>query len=314
MRELVVGTRGSELALWQTRTVMAAVVGPWREAVIKTAGDRFQEIPLHKADAVGLFTKDIEDQLLAGAIDVAVHSMKDLPTRVPPGLAFAALLERAAPSDVLLVRPESHDPSRRIPVRPGGLVGASSLRRQALLGLWAADLAVASLRGNVPTRVAKLRKSECDAIVLARAGISRLGLDVTPLVAFDLNPEAWVGAPAQGVIGVQVRASDAEAHQRLAPLDHAESRACAEAERRLLQLYGGGCHAPFGALVRRLSSGGVDLHVAVPGEGGYLVERFAADDIAAVEAEAAAWISSPRAARGRSKEPSWICRPAQPWC
>jgi hydroxymethylbilane synthase len=314
MKELVVGTRGSELALWQTRLVMASIPGPCREVVIKTTGDRFQDVPLHEAGAIGLFTKDIEDQLLAGAIDLAVHSMKDLPTRLAPGLAFAALLKRAAPSDLLLVRPESHDPSRRIPVRVGGVVGASSLRRQALLGRWAADLGTASLRGNVTTRVAKLKRGDCDAIVLARAGISRLELDVTPILAYDLNPEAWVGAPGQGVIGVEAREDDTEVRERLAPLDHARSRACAEAERRLLQVYGGGCHAPFGALARDLPAGGVELLVAAPGEGGYHVERFTAGDIAGAEAAATAWIHSPRAARGVTPEPTWICRPAQPWC
>jgi hydroxymethylbilane synthase len=314
MRELVVGTRGSELALWQTRKVMASIVGPCREVIIKTAGDRFQDVPLHEAGAVGLFTKDIEDQLLAGTIDLAVHSMKDLPTKLATGLAFAALLERAAPSDVLLVRPESHDPSGRVPVKAGGVVGASSLRRQALLGRWAPDLDTAPMRGNVTTRVTKLKRGDCDAIVLARAGISRLGLDVAPLVAYDLNPAAWVGAPGQGVIGVEAREGDTEVHERLASLEHTASRSAAEAERRLLQAYGGGCHAPFGALARELPTGGVELYVAAPGVGGYHVERFTAADVAGAEAEATAWIASPRAARDVREEPAWICRPAQPWC
>jgi hydroxymethylbilane synthase len=314
MRELKVGTRGSELALRQTRLVLAQLAGPCCEVVIKTAGDRFQDVPLDQAGSIGLFTKDIEDALLAGTIDLAVHSMKDLPTRLGPGLVFAALLEREQPCDVLLVRPDAHDPAHLLPVRPGGVVGASSLRRQALLARWAPDLVTAPLRGNVPTRLAKLARGECDAIVLARAGLARLRLEVAPLLAHELNTEAWVGAPGQGVIAVEARADDAEVRTRLAPLEHGPSRACAEAERRLLQLFGGGCHAPFGALAHRMPDTSAELLVAAPGAGGYQIERFVGADLASVEGETAAWIASPRQARGVTKEPSWVCRPAQPWC
>lgn len=312
-RELVVGTRGSRLALEQTRRVREALPGPSRELVIRTSGDRFQEVPLHEAGAVGFFTKEIEDQLRAGSIDLAVHSMKDLPTRLADGLTLAALLLRDDPGDILLVRPDALAEGRPIPMAPGRVVGASSLRRQALLGTWAPDLGTRPLRGNVPTRIDKARSGECDAIVLARAGLARLGLEVAPLLAFELNPRAWICAPGQAVIAVETRADDAETVARVTTLDHGPTRTCVEVERRLLQDYGGGCHAPFGAWARATDTG-FEVRLAAPGVDGYLVESFVDMSLAAAYRQAASWISSPRARRGVTPEEPWICRPARPWC
>ena len=311
-RELIVGTRGSELALAQTRRVRAALPGPSREALVATSGDRFQQVPLHDAGSIGFFTKEIEDRLISGEIDVAVHSLKDLPTRIADGLVLAALLARDDASDVLLVHPAALAPDREIPVAVGAVAGASSLRRQALLTRWAGDVRSAAIRGNVPTRVDKARAREFDALILARAGLARLALDVAPLLAFDLNPCGWVCAPGQGVIAVEVRTDDAEARERVALLDHAETRACAEAERALLHEFGGGCHAPFGAWARHAGEGW-EVWVAAPGAGGYRVERFAAADMASVYGEAERWVTGPRAARATRPAPEWVCRPARPW-
>jgi hydroxymethylbilane synthase len=311
-RELIVGTRGSELALVQTRRVRAGLPGPSRELLITTSGDRFQTVPLHEVGGVGVFTKEIEDRLRSGEIDVAVHSLKDLPTRVAEGLVLAALLARDDPSDVLLVHPGALAPERKIPVADGCTVGASSLRRQALLGLHSPDARAVAIRGNVPTRVDKARRREVDALLLARAGLTRLGLDVAPLVAFDLNPAGWVCAPGQGVIAVETRAGDAEARARLAALDHAETRACAEAERELLHAFGGGCHAPFGAWAHSTGSGW-EITVAAPGADAYRVERFAGDDLDGAYGGALRWVTGPRTARAPLPSPEWVCRPARPW-
>jgi hydroxymethylbilane synthase len=311
-RELIVGTRGSDLALAQTRRVRAALAGPSREVLITTSGDRFQQVALHEVGGVGLFTKEIEERLRARVIDVAVHSLKDLPTRVAEGLTLAALLARDDPSDVLLVHPGALAEGRELPLADGRTVGASSLRRQALLAVHAPQAKAVAIRGNVPTRVDKARRREVDALLLARAGLVRLRLDVAPLLAFDLNPAGWVCAPGQGVIAVEVRADDGEARARLAPQDDALTRACAEAERALLHAFGGGCHAPFGAWARRLA-GGWEIWIAAPGTGGYRIERFAGGELPEVYAQAEAWVTGPRAPRAPLPAPEWVCRPARPW-
>jgi hydroxymethylbilane synthase len=311
-RELIVGTRGSELALAQTRRVRAALAGPSREVLITTSGDRFQQVALHEVGGVGLFTKEIEDRLRSRGIDVAVHSLKDLPTRVADGLTLAALLARDDASDILLVHPDALAEGRELPLADGCTVGASSLRRQALLAVHAPQAKAVAIRGNVPTRVDKARRREVDALLLARAGLARLRLDGAPLLAFDLNPAGWVCAPGQGVIAVEVRGDDAEARARLAPQDDAVTRACAEAERELLHSFGGGCHAPFGAWARRLA-GGWEIWVAAPGGGGYRVERFVGEEMAAACAEAERWETGARAARAPLPAPEWVCRPARPW-
>jgi hydroxymethylbilane synthase len=311
-RELIVGTRGSDLALVQTRRVRAGLPGPSRELPITTSGDRFQNVPLHEVGGAGVFTKEIEDRLRSGEIDVAVHSLKDLPTRIAEGMVLAALLARDDPSDVLLVHPDALAAERAIPVADGCTVGASSLRRQALLGRHAPHARAVAIRGNVPTRVDKARRREVGALLLARAGLARLGLEVAPLVAFDLNPAGWVCAPGQGVIAVEVRADDLAARARLAALDHAETRACAEAERELLHAFGGGCHAPFGAWAHR-SASGWEIWAAAPGADTYRVECFAGADLASVYGEAERWVTGPRAARAPLPAPEWVCRPARPW-
>lgn len=313
-RTLVVGTRGSALALWQARLVRARLPGPSEEAVIRTSGDLFADRPLADSRNVGFFTKEIEERLLDRRIDAAVHSLKDLPTALAPGLAIAAHLPREAPGDVLLVRPDLVDEARPIPLADGARVGASSLRRQALLAMHAPWAAARPVRGNVPTRVAKAVSGDCDALILARAGLSRLGLDVAPLLAFDLNPTRWVGAPGQGVIVVEARADDAEAIARIAPLDDPEARAAAGAEREQLATFGGGCHAPLGAYARRLDGGGAELYVACPGAAGFGIARFAAAGLDAVRTAAKEWHAAGRPPRGSDEEEPWLCRPAQPWC
>jgi len=303
---LIVGTRGSRLAREQARRVIERLPGAAEVLVVTTSGDRFKEQKLGEQSSVGFFTKEIEAELLSKKIDLAVHSLKDLPTVIPPGLVLAAVLERDEAGDVLLVRPGALEHKRDLPVRADATVGASSMRRQALLGAFAGDLTPVPIRGNVPTRVEKCIRGDCDAVILARAGLARLSLEVDPLLAFDLNPRLWICAPGQGVIAVEAREDDREVQARLSGLEHASTRAIITAERRLHVVFGGGCHAPFGAYMEREDS---KIYVAAPSNAGHMgVKEFSKLD-AAEE-----WIRSgcpSEPSRGREE---WICRPARSWC
>lgn len=245
-----IGTRGSKLALWQSRHVAEKLDVETELTVIKTSGDRFQDIPLQGQSETGFFTKEIENQLLDGRIDLAVHSLKDLPTRPHPDLALGAYLVRAEVSDVLLVHPDWYDPDVLIPVREGCKVGATSLRRQALLRLYGPQAVPAMLRGNVPTRVEKCKNGLYGAIVLAEAGIRRLELDTQPLLMFRLNPDIWLPAPGQGVIAVQTRGNHNILLDAVKKLDNPAARGAVTIERELLANFEGGCHTAFGAYAR----------------------------------------------------------------
>ena len=206
---LIIGTRGSALARRQTEMVRAWLTVPSRIEIIKTSGDRLLDVPLQGRLEKGFFTAELEQALLDGRVDLAVHSLKDLPTAPSPGLTIGAMPAREAVGDMLLIRPDAfNEGSGLLPLKAGSPVGAASLRRQALLQKYSPATTVRLLRGNVTTRVEKLRRGEYAAIVLARAGLTRLALDVAPLLSFDLNPEFWLPAPGQGALGVQVRAGD----------------------------------------------------------------------------------------------------------
>jgi hydroxymethylbilane synthase len=275
---------------------------------VHTAGDRFTEKPLGEDNQIGFFTKEIENELLAGSIDVAVHSLKDLPTVLATGLAMGAMLERDDPWDVLLVRPEALDPAQELPVRVGASIGASSRRRQALMAAERPDLECRPIRGNVTTRIDKALRGDYDAILLSAAGILRLGLDVKPLHGFVLNPRRWPGAPGQSIIAVEVRAADERVMARVTGLDHAPTRLRAEAERSLLVAFGGGCHAPFGSYCEP-NEQGFELTVAAPDRAGVLrLERFAAADLGAAQTEAEAWIHAGSGARQVPQDKPWLTR------
>jgi len=319
-RTLIIGTRGSELARAQTHRVQAGLEGSTALSVVKTCGDRFQDKPLHEQGGVGLFTKEIEQALLDGRIDLAVHSLKDLPTALAPGLCLGAVLARDDAGDVLLARPGAVEEGRRLRLRAGARVGASSLRRQALLRSLDPELVPGPIRGNVPTRVEKVRRGEHDAIVLARAGLARLALDVGELRAFDLDPARWSGAPGQGAIAVEIRAGDPETAVRVDALDDPVTRACTAAERGLLFAYGGGCHAPFGAWARPLAGGGMRVDVAAPGaDGQFRVRAFAGDELDRACEEAEAWIRSgcpgghDATPDASTEKQAPIAVPARPW-
>ena len=288
---LRIGTRGSPLALAQAeetrRRLAEADDGLDPDAieivVIKTTGDRVRDRPLAEIGGKGLFTKEIEDALLDGRIDVAVHSMKDMPTVLPPGLAMGAMLPRADPRDALILR--SGDGLADLPA--GAVVGTTSLRRQALVLHRRPDLKVATLRGNVETRLAKLARGEVDATLLAMAGLQRLGKDHVATCA--LAPEEMLPAVAQGAIGIEMRADDAATADRLAAIDHAETTTRVAAERAMLAVLDGSCRTPIAGLAELDGNGGLSLRglVARP-DGGEVFE--AARGGPAADAAAAAAI------------------------
>jgi hydroxymethylbilane synthase len=245
--KLRIGTRGSELALWQARHVARLLgqlegVPPIEIVEIKTAGDQVLDRPLSKVEGKAFFTKEIEEALLENRVDLAVHSLKDLPTELSPGLALVAVLEREDPRDVWLAK--SGAGFDALPA--GARVGTSSLRRRALVARWRPELQLVDLRGNVPTRVRRLQEGRYDAIVLAAAGVKRLGLDahVTEVLPLD----RFLPAVAQGAVAIEIRAGDTTTAAWAHRLDHAPTRRATEAERALLATLEGGCQVPVGAL------------------------------------------------------------------
>jgi hydroxymethylbilane synthase len=253
-RPLVIGTRGSDLALWQARHIadrLAAIGQPTEVRIIRTSGDRIQDIGFDKMEGKGFFTKELEAELLTGTIDLAVHSCKDLETNEPPGLAIVAYPQRASCHELLLLRREAMDHRLPLEVRLNGAVGTSSARRKAQLKALRPDVRILDLRGNVPTRVDKLRSGQYDAILLAKAGLDRLGLDLSDLYVMDLDPRVFVPAPAQGVLAVQTRAGDTAVRHVIERLNDADAEATAVVERKVLNAFHGGCQVPLGVHVRR---------------------------------------------------------------
>jgi len=270
---LVIGTRGSGLALWQARQVESLLPVPSRIEIIRTSGDRFLDVPLQGRMEKGFFTKEIEDALLEGRIDLAVHSLKDLPVEMPPGLALGACLTRGPAPDLLLVNPSWSDETRTLPLKEGCLVGATSLRRQALLKLFDPAAKPDMLRGNVPTRVEKLKSGQYGAIVLAEAGVHRLELDLCDLMVYRLDPEWWLPAPGQAVVAVQVRQDDPRVSPVLPSLHHGPSAREMELERTALRNFGGGCHTAFGARARQ-EGGAWRLDLGLDDAGAWLRASF----------------------------------------
>ena len=277
-RPLKIGTRGSELALWQARRVAELLAvrrgAPPLELVrIRTEGDARPDIPLWQAGGRAFFTREIDRAVLSGEVDAAVHSLKDLSTVLDTGLVLSAVLEREDPRDALLVRPgvgagahqagaaaDQADPAALVQLPSGARVGTSSLRRRAFLARARRDLELLELRGNVPTRIERLGEGRFEAIVLAAAGVKRLGLE-RHITAY-LPPRLFTPAVSQGAIGVVCRETDAETARWLSALDHAPTRIETLAERALLRRVEGGCQVPLGAL-GRLEGGRLTLIACV---------------------------------------------------
>ena len=260
MKPLRIGSRGSALALWQAshiRARLAELHGIDSEIVpIHTSGDHFQAAAIAKIGTKGVFIKELEDALLAGKIDLAVHSMKDVPTETPPGLAFPAISKREDVRDCLI----SHSGVTLQGLPPGSRIGTSSLRRQAQLVLHRADLVPVELRGNVDTRMKKITAGAYDAIILAKAGVDRLGL--TEKITEVLSTTIMLPAVGQGALGIETRLADRETLELVAALDDEHTRSCVTAERALLGELEGGCQVPLGAWAR-LGAGGLLLEACV---------------------------------------------------
>jgi len=279
-----VGSRGSKLALVQTRAVLARLRALFpgspgedlfQEHPIRTTGDAVQHRTLAEIGGKGLFAKEIHEALAAGRIDLAVHSLKDLETHLPPGIVLGCVLEREDPRDALILAGDAVpiDPSDPFATLPAGaVVGTASVRRQAQLLHARPDLRIVPLRGNVDTRLEKLRNGACHATVLALAGLRRLGLQDRASAVLD--PEVMVPAAGQGIIGVTVRAADSVMRELLAAIDDRASRAAADAERALLAALDGSCRTPIGAFARLLPEGGLSLTgLIASADGSFLVKR-----------------------------------------
>lgn len=242
MRTLKLGTRGSLLALTQSGQVGEAITRatghPVELVVIKTRGDQIQDRPLQAVGGKGLFTKEIEDAMLGGAVDFAVHSMKDMPTDSPKGLVIASIPERVDPRDCLVG-------ARLDALAPGAVVGTGSIRRELQLKLVRPDLEIRGIRGNVDTRIRKQRDGEYDAIVLAMAGITRLGQADAASEALD--PELMIPAVGQGALAIQARHGDTATLAALEAIHHPATAACVNAERAFLVAIAGGCSVPAAA-------------------------------------------------------------------
>jgi len=250
---LTIGTRGSQLALAQAEMVRLQVAKLWPGGdavleVVKTLGDHLGTQPLVQGviedSPQGLFTRELDEALLSGKIRAAIHSLKDVPTQLPIGIAYGAFLKREDPRDALISK--SGKPFVELPT--GSRIGTSSPRREAQLKASRPDITVVPLRGNVDTRLRKLKEGEFDAIVLAAAGLKRLGREKE--ATEFLSPEVILPAPAQGVLCITILEKDGELRDILKPLDDAYTKVCAQAERAFLRTLQGGCRIPVGALAR----------------------------------------------------------------
>src|SRR6185437_5228132 len=273
---LRIGSRGSQLARWQANHVAALLRSRGHEIeieIIHTTGDKTLDVALSKVGAKGMFTKEIEDALADGRVDIAVHSLKDLPTEISAGFELAAVLSREDPRDVFCSRKFD-----RIDALPqGARVGTSSLRRQAQLKAIRADLTIHPLRGNVDTRLRKLEAGEYDAIILAAAGLNRL--QKTGLVRQVIPVDVMCPAAGQGALAIEVRAGDGKTLEQIKVLDDRSARLTTTCERALLNRMGGGCQVPIGASAELLN-GELRLHavVADPDGGRVLKEMRQGND------------------------------------
>ena len=249
-RNIIIGSRGSDLAIWQANYVkdhlktigLASTI-----KIIKTKGDQIQHLSFDKMEGKGFFTKEIENGLLNKEIDLAVHSLKDLETDQPQGLCIAAVPPREDPADCLLIHPKGLDFKQDLNLKDSAVVGTSSARRKNQLLFFRSDLQLKDLRGNVPTRVDKLRNGEYDAILLAKAGLNRLEIDLDEFHVVNLSPNVFIPAPGQGALGLQVRNEDNFLKEQLKKLNDTNTSDSVHFERAILNQLGGGCHSPFGA-------------------------------------------------------------------
>ena len=277
VKQTIIGTRGSKLALWQANHIKSKLLKLGLDPVIKvikTKGDKFQDLSFDKIEGKGFFTKEIEYSLLNKNIDLAVHSLKDLETEQPKGLCIAAVPKREDPADTLLINLKSVDKSRLLDFAKNSIIGTSSARRKNQLLLFREDVTIKDLRGNVPTRINKLRKGDYDAIVLARAGLNRLEIDLSEFYAIDLPTNYFIPAPSQGALGIQIREDDTNLKELLLKINDNNSFENVDFERKILKGIGGGCHSPFGAFSKISQDGTRNTWISFAENASQIPTRF----------------------------------------
>jgi len=260
-----IGTRGSKLALWQAEYTKAKLEEIGVEVtlqIIKTKGDRIQHLSFDKMEGKGFFTKEIEEALLQGDVDLAVHSMKDMPTKSPDGLVLTAVSYRENPADWLVIRPEKVEDGAVLKLPQNAVVGTSSARRKAQMLDFRPDIEIKDIRGNVPTRLRKLQEGQFDAILLAAAGLTRLEMVMDDFEVIRFNPREFVPAPAQGVLCYQTAEDDLETRRTIKALHDQEVAEVINIERKVLSLFDGGCQMPLGVYCERDDQGNYHVWAA----------------------------------------------------
>jgi hydroxymethylbilane synthase len=263
---ITIGTRGSDLALWQANYLKNQLKENCglesKLQIIQTTGDKITDLSFDKIEGKGFFTKELEEALLEGDIDVAVHSMKDMPTSSPAGLCLAAVSYREDSRDVLLIHSRAISDDGELSLVKKAVVGTSSVRRKSQILHLRPDITVNDLRGNVPTRIGKLKNGDYDAIILAQAGINRLSIDMQDIKCIALHPAEFVPAPAQGVLAYQCRHDDLELRKTLMQLHNYDVAECTNVERKILKMMDGGCHIPLGVHCSKDANGYYHVHAA----------------------------------------------------
>lgn len=254
MRTIRIGTRNSKLALVQTLTVLKHIenqLGFNTEIIeIASVGDLRVDIPLTDSTQTGLFTSTLEEKLSNGVIDLAVHSLKDMPLKQPPGLSIAAFPARESTAEILVIAAGKHLPGKEVlPVRNGAVVGTGSPRRRSQLLSQRSDLNIELIRGNINTRLEKIAAGDYDAAVFAEAGLNRIALQDDRFILYKLDPTVFVSAPGQGALAMEMRDDDPDYNRISKKLNHPYTETCARAERSILEMFGGGCSLPLGATV-----------------------------------------------------------------
>jgi hydroxymethylbilane synthase len=248
--KIIIGSRGSDLALYQANFIKDILTNQHgcevEIKIIITSGDKINHLSFDKMEGKGFFTKELEDELLKGSIDLAVHSLKDLMTTQPPGLKLGAVGFRVDRRELLLIKKDAYSQDGLIPVKDGKIIGTSSPRRKSQIAFTNPSLEIKDLRGNVPTRINKIRDGQYDAIIIATAGVERLELDISDLVAVKLESDKFLPAPAQGILGLQIRENDQRVENIVKNLNNEKDATESALERGLLNKFDLGCSLPLG--------------------------------------------------------------------
>lgn len=275
MKTLRIATRGSRLALYQAKLVGRLLSGLDVDSelvILKTQGDKQQHLSFDKIEGKGFFTKEIEDALLDNRADIAVHSLKDLPTTSPDGLILAAIPDRSDHRDWLIIHPDAVDKAQAFHIKQNAIIGTSSARRSAIMTDLRPDISIKHLRGNVPTRVQKLKDGDYDGIIMAGAGISRLDLVLDDVHIWKFHEQEFPPAPAQGCIVIQCRTEDIDTRSILKKLHQDHVSECSNVDRSVIQALDGGCHIALGVFTQRDNNGFFHTHMAY-GQNGTLLRK-----------------------------------------